>query len=440
MAVHDLIDVPHRRQAVYGGAGTPVLLPNGKSARRSQHSTDHAIGHRLFAWGCYDSTARPARDGNASVVTGPRRRSLVDEGLRILLAAAGVVALLWFLHQILIALLITFMIIVLAIVMNAPVTWLEDRRVPRAAGTLLMFAAVAAVVVLLGWLVLPRLVTQSHTLIDNLPTYVSNLRDRAADFLGDSAIGRTVQDQIPADTGEIGDLLPPAPEIVRIAGEYSMALVEGLALLVIVAATVGYIVARPRPMYELYLRSFPVRMRGPAERALTRAEDMCVGWMWSNIVAGAIEAVLVATVLGLLHVPAALVWAALAFFSELVPKVGAYIMGIPPFLVAFSVSPATALWVALFYIAMNEIVGNFVIPKVRAASMDMHASSVMFMMLFMGYAFGLPGALIATPITGFIKAFYEEFYLAERAPLDEDASPVERMLRRRLPEGRDTGQ
>jgi predicted PurR-regulated permease PerM len=161
---------------------------------------------------------------------------------------------------------------------------------------------------------------------------------------------------------------------------------------------------------------------------------MCVGWMWSNIVAGAIEAALVAVVLGVLQVPGAAVWAALAFFAELIPKVGAYIMGIPPTLVALADSPMTALWVALFYVLMNEIVGNFVVPKIRATSMEMHASSVMFMMLWMAYAFGLAGALIATPITGFIKAYYEEFYLARRAPVAEHGPQVNRMIAGRLPD------
>ncbi len=367
-------------------------------------------------------------------MTRPHADGRLDGGVRILLAAAGLVALLWFAHEIVTALLITFLIIVLAIVANAPVTWLEDRGLSRLLGTLLVFAGAAGVVVLLGWLVLPRLVAQSQSLIDDLPTYVDGLRDRVTEFLGGETLGRTVREQIPTDVGDVSGLLPPATEILQLAGEYSMTLFEWLALFVIVVATVGYMVVRPRPLYALYLRSFPERVRGRAERALTRASDMCVGWMWSNVVGGAIEAVLVAVVLGFLHVPATLVWAALAFFSELIPKVGAYLMGIPPFLVAFSVSPMTAVWVAVFYIAMNEIVGNFVIPKVRATSMDMHTSSVMFMMLFMTYAFGLVGAIIATPMTGFVKAFYEEFYLAARAPLAADAQPVERMLRRMLPD------
>ncbi len=95
-----------------------------------------------------------------------------------------------------------------------------------------------------------------------------------------------------------------------------------------------------------------------------RASQMVVGWIWSNIVVGALEAVLVAIVLSLLHIPGALIWAALAFFAELVPKVGPYVMSIPPILVALAADPWDALWVTLFYVVMNEIMGDFVTPYV----------------------------------------------------------------------------
>lgn len=87
-------------------------------------------------------------------------------------------------------------------------------------------------------------------------------------------------------------------------------------------------------------------------------------------------------------------------------------MAIPPTLIALSIDPKTALWVAVFYVALNEIMGNFVVPKVRASTMNLHPISSLIVMLAMGSAFGIAGALIATPLAAFIKAYYETFYLA----------------------------
>jgi putative permease len=88
---------------------------------------------------------------------------------------------------------------------------------------------------------------------------------------------------------------------------------------------------------------------------------------------------------------------------------GFYIMAIPPILVALSVSPSTALWVTIFMLALDEVMGDFVFPKLRSNTMNIHPVSILFILIAMTSAFGITGALLATPLTAIIKAFYEEF-------------------------------
>jgi predicted PurR-regulated permease PerM len=125
-------------------------------------------------------------------------------------------------------------------------------------------------------------------------------------------------------------------------------------------------------------------------------------------------------------IPGVWVWAALTLFAEMIPKLGFYIMAIPPTLVALSIHPMTALWVLLFYIAFDEISGDFLMPKIRASTMKLHPVSTLFVMLAMASAFGLIGALIATPLTAFIKAYYETFILAKasKSHLKEEVDVV----------------
>jgi len=136
-------------------------------------------------------------------------------------------------------------------------------------------------------------------------------------------------------------------------------------------------------------------------------------------------------VLSLLGVPGALVWAALTFVAALVPLLGPYLMTIPPVLVALAVNPVLALWTAIFYIVLLQLMGNFVAPLVRSSQMKLHPVSLLFSVLAMGSVFGLLGALIATPVAGIVKAFYEEFSLARQPPDEELDQRVENMLKRR---------
>src|SRR5690606_24431205 len=102
-----------------------------------------------------------------------------------------------------------------------------------------------------------------------------------------------------------------------------------------------------------------------------------------------------------------------------------------PVIIALSVNPMTALWVLIFYLALNEIMGDFVMPRVRASTMNLHPVSTLFVMLAMASAFGIAGALIATPLTAFIKAYYEEFFLSG-APKKDINKDIDIILERKV--------
>jgi len=88
---------------------------------------------------------------------------------KTVLLVAGVVMLLWFLREVADVLLMSAFALILAIVLNAPVTWLEQRRVPRVWASLIVFVVLIASVVLLGWFVVPRLAGEASDLLSQLP-------------------------------------------------------------------------------------------------------------------------------------------------------------------------------------------------------------------------------------------------------------------------------
>lgn len=152
--------------------------------------------------------------------------------------------------------------------------------------------------------------------------------------------------------------------------------------------------------------------------------------MWSNVAAGALRAVIVWIFLYFMGIPGVWVWAAVTFFAELIPKIGFYIMAVPPILIAFSISPLTALWLAVFYLALDEIIGDFIIPRIRSKTMKIHPAFILIMIIVMSTAFGIIGAFIATPFTAFIKAYYEVFYQKEVEKEKHDKN-IELMLYRK---------
>jgi predicted PurR-regulated permease PerM len=345
---------------------------------------------------------------------------------RIIYLAAGLFIAIWFAHEVLSIILLLFFAIVITIVLNAPVTWLERKKIRRSIGSLIVFFAVILCFALLGWMIVPKMVPQVKLLINNLPTYLESLNKQASTWLGEqSNDSREAQ----STTNAIASL-PPISAIINSVGQYSLQLFKNILLIIFFFCLVIYMLINPRPLLELYLSYFPDRKKDKAAEAFSYASRMTIGWMWSNVVAGAMRAIIVWFFLYFMDIPGVWVWAAVTFFAELIPKIGFYIMAVPPILIAFSISPITALWVAVFYVALDEIIGDFVIPRIRSRTMKIHPVFILIMIIAMSTAFGIIGAFIATPLTAFIKAYYEIFYHKEVEKEKRDKN-VDRMLYRK---------
>lgn len=349
---------------------------------------------------------------------------------RVLLLTAGVLILLWFLFQIREIVLLFLFAGSLAIVINSPVTWLEEKGLPRLIALFLVLGAITAVLALFGWFLVPRLIEDVIILLQNLPGYLDAVRDRFLDFL-DPYPGLQQNLGLDATSPDAG--LPSATNLLRPLGRYSLSLFGWITLGLFLVSVLIYMVAYPIPLLETYQRLLPRRWREPGTRAFIHAAEMIIGWIRANVIAGALEAVAVAVALTVLGVPAALVWGALAFFAELVPRLGLYLMSIPPIIVALSIDPLKAVWVALFFIVLDQTMGNLILPRLQLQTMDLHPVLLLFAILALAAAFGLVGALLATPLAAIVKAYYTAFYLdpqPEDPHLDER---VQRMLHVEVP-------
>lgn len=335
--------------------------------------------------------------------------SLYKSLIKAISFAAGIVIFLWLLIKISSVVMLLLFAVTLAIVINAPVTVLEKRNIKRGWASLIVFAIIFLVIGLIAWLVIPTIGKQLNLLFSNIPGYLEQLSNTAASLFQDYP---EVADQLKASGNNMAEWFPSIPNALMRVGNLTLNLVGSLLVLIIFFSLVIYMVVQPRPLVEIYLSFFSSENWDKATRALTNTSIMLAGWMRANIIGGAIQAVAVTIALSVLEIPGAFVWGAIAFFAQLIPKLGFYLMAIPPILIALSISPAKAFWVVIFFLAMDEILGDFVMPKLRSNTMKIHPASIIIVLIAMAAAFGVMGAIMATPLAAIIKAFYEEFYLS----------------------------
>jgi putative permease len=319
---------------------------------------------------------------------------------------AAVIAL-WFLQKTALAFLLIFLAIVTAIPLEAAVRWLRRHGVPRRLALLITLLLFVACFVAVFILVVPPLVQQASELLPRIPKFLSDAEQRIAAQLTDFP---ELQGALSSQSLAQGQL-PSMLDVIGRLGGASLSLLGFATLLVLYLSAVLYITINPFPLMRGYVEALPVRYRRPGIRAYRSASTAVRGWIRANAIVGPIEALASGIFLSFMHVPGAIVWASLAFFAEFVPRIGGYIMAVPPVVVALAVDVRTAVWTALFYLVMTEALGTFLAPAVRGQTMRIHPVVILFATLAGALAFGLIGALVGTPAAAFVTAYYREFYL-----------------------------
>lgn len=127
-------------------------------------------------------------------------------------------------------------------------------------------------------------------------------------------------------------------------------------------------------------------------------------WMVSTVF-GLIVAVLDVIALGVLGVPMAVTWGVLSFITNYIPNIGFVLGVIPPALLGLVDSgPWTALWVIVAYSVLNFVIQTVIQPKFTGDAVGLNTTTTFLSLMFWSQVIGALGAILAVPLTLFVKA------------------------------------
>ena len=116
-------------------------------------------------------------------------------------------------------------------------------------------------------------------------------------------------------------------------------------------------------------------------------------------------------------VPSALLLAAIAGATDVIPILGFFIGLIPAMMLAFTVNPTVGVVVTAGYIAYNAIENSLVLPYIYGASMKISSLVVLLSLFVAGEIGGVLGAIIALPVVAsypIIERIWLEKYIGHR--------------------------
>jgi len=290
-------------------------------------------------------------------------------------------------------LLVPFLLsIFIAIIMMPALSYLTERRVPTMIAILLIAMVITAIGLLLAGLVGKSVDTFST----QLPLYQEKLRLLTAS-ISQWLSGKGVQ----ISTQSVTALLDPS-QALSMAAQGLTSLTGLLTNTLLILLTVVFLLlessdipAKLRLILKDPENSYP---------HLVRFLSTIKHYMWIKSATSLLTGVLVALMLWILGVDFPLLWGMVAFFLNFVPNIGSLIAAIPAILLALvQLGSSSALWVAIGYLVINNLVGNVIEPRYMGRGLGLSALVVFLSLVFWGWVLGTIGMFLSVPLTMTLK-------------------------------------
>lgn len=333
-----------------------------------------------------------------------RERRLIVWGVG---AFFGIALLLWVLYQLRAVLIVLYISTLLAIGMNPAVQWIEHRsfgrgarRVPRWGAVLMLYAGLTALLVLVVALIVPPIAAQISDFGQHLPEYF----DRFQAFL----VKRGLLSPRWTWADIVKGIQSPGTAVAGVLGAVQGVLgAIGTVLTILVLPY--YLLVDAETLHRGLLQFVPLGRRDRIARVTQNLAVKVGAWLNGQVFLCFIIGTAVSLVLGAFGVPFFYVLGLIAAVGEAVPVIGPIMSAVPAILMGATVSVKMAVFVAVFFWALQSVENNFLVPRVMRRQVGLSTITVLVALLAGSTLLGIVGALLAVPTAAILQVLALEF-------------------------------
>ena len=297
------------------------------------------------------------------------------------------------------ALFLGLLAILIAIILYTPAKYLS-RWIPfRLAFALTVLAFLGLLVAFLVQLI-PQILQQIPVLASQIPAALSVVTDWLKEQTGGTGNDELIAELNQQIADFVGRFVPLAYNIIAMAA-------GSLALITLAV----FLALQPEVYRDLLLAITPPGQREGMARVYDEAGRTLRAWVIGKVFTMALVGVFVWIGLTVLEVPGAIVLAALAALLEFIPTFGPTIAAAPAVVSALLVSPATALYVAIYYFVLQHVQNAFTVPLVERRAVDIPPAALLIWQLMLAVGFGMLGLFVATPLLAVIVVAIRVLYV-----------------------------
>lgn len=312
-------------------------------------------------------------------------------------------------------LLLLFISIIFAALIEPIVNWLEGKKIPRGVGVVLIYLALLFFIVLTVRLFIPPMVEQVAALANNFPNlwngFISNL-DSFQQYSEEAGIFNNIQRGL----GEIQTGLQQAA-----SGAYAFIITvfKSLVNFLLVLVVTFYLVVQKDSINKLFVAVAPRQYHEYLVQMFSEIQGKIGDWARGQLILGLIVGTLSFVGLLFLLPKYALMLALVAGITELIPYIGPILGAVPAIFLAFTIEPIS-LWrgvaVLVLYIVIQQVENNILVPKVMQKQLGLNPVVVIIVMLIGARLAGIIGLILAIPVATTLGVIAKDFLNRSELP------------------------
>lgn len=322
-------------------------------------------------------------------------RTILEISTGSILRAIILVVFFIFLYALKDVLIIFLFGLIIASAISPFTNWLDQKRIPRLWGVLLLFLVVIGLLALIASLVIPSLSADIDQLITTLPAIFEKV----------SVSLESVQQGAPTYldfVNEIQNILSALSSYLQQSSQSVVGLVVGIfggVVSFIAILVISFYLSVTKKGIDNFLESIVPEKYELYVKDLWKRSERKVGlWLQGQLLLALIVGLMVYVGLSLMGIKFALALGLLALVFEIVPVVGPVLAAIPAVILAFLQEPALGLWVILFYVVVQQLENHVLVPVVMGRTVGLNPVVVIIAILVGAHLAGIPGMLISVPV------------------------------------------
>ncbi len=306
---------------------------------------------------------------------------------------------------------ILFVSVILSSAFDPWVDWMQKKGLPRALGISLIYIALLLIITLTFYLMIPPMIGQFNQLMADLPIYTGRFNEFLSGLKSYAASNNWLD--------QVNNSLSGATSSLQNAtsGLFSTLynIVGGIFSLVIILVITFYMVVEQGAIKKLIWSLTPENKQSYVMDLFNRMQIKIGLWLRGQLIL--CLAIFALTYVGLLMlgVKYALILALIAGLTEFIPYLGPLLGAVPAVFIAFTQSPALALFVIILYIVIQQIENNILVPKIMEKAVGMNPI-ISIAVLIAGFSIaGVMGALLSIPVATAALVVFDDLIHKKRS-------------------------